>query len=433
MRAGALYLPITLTLALAVHRRPDLRRATGALLATLWNVAGLLALNAVAVHVGWWRFDVSGGTVMGVPADLWLGWALLWGAVPILATTSRLVPIAGALIALDLVLMPLAEPVVRLDASWLIGEAVAVCTCLLPGLALGRWTAKRERLPARAALQIVAFAALLYFVVPALVFTVTGEDWSAMRGRPRWQFLAGALVLAPVAAMAVQAVLEFVAHGGTPVPLDPPASLVTTGPYAFVRNPMQLAGSLLLAAWGIALASPAVVLAAAMGAAFSAGVAAWHEGNELAARFGSDWPAYRSRVRPWLPRWRPVAGADAVVYAAGSCDPCREVGAFLASMHTVGLAVQPAEECTEPLRRIRYQRGDQRSEGVAAIARSLEHVNLGWAAASWMARLPGVQQVLQLITDAVGGEPRSIPRRGEMPPCAFTSVQTTPASSSKPS
>jgi hypothetical protein len=29
----------------------------------------------------------------------------------------------------------------------------------------------------------------------------------------------------------------------------------------------------------------------------------------------------------------------------------------------------------------------------------------------WIARTPGIQRVLQLITDAVGGEPRTIPHR----------------------
>ncbi len=60
------------------------------------------------------------------------------------------------------------------------------------------------------------------------------------------------------------------------------------------------------------------------------------------------------------------------------------------------------------LRRVTYVRGLQRSTGVAAIGRSLEHANLGWATVSWIGRFPGIEQVLQLITDAVGGGPRTI-------------------------
>jgi hypothetical protein len=72
--------------------------------------------------------------------------------------------------------------------------------------------------------------------------------------------------------------------------------------------------------------------------------------------------------------------------------------------------VTAAEECHDGqrLRRITYVGGGRRAEGVAAIGRSLEHVNLAWAAASWIARLPIVLPILQLVTDAAGGGPRSL-------------------------
>jgi len=132
VRAAALYVPILLVVALGAQLRPDRRRVAGALLATAWNLAALLAVNLVALRLGWWSFGTGAATVAGVPADLWVGWALLWGAVPVLATTRHLAA-AGALVALDLVLMPAAKPVVLLGPAWLAGEAVAVATCLVPG------------------------------------------------------------------------------------------------------------------------------------------------------------------------------------------------------------------------------------------------------------------------------------------------------------
>jgi hypothetical protein len=175
------------------------------------------------------------------------------------------------------------------------------------------------------------------------------------------------------------------------VPLDPPASLATSGPYAYVANPMQLAATIMLFAWGLLLASPAVVAAAVMAAIFSAGLAAWSEDKELSARFGDDWWRYRRQVRHWLPRWRPAIETAGVVYVAGTCDACSTVGAFLQRRNRIGLEIQPAEEYDEPLRRITYSSGVHRSTGVAAIGRSLEHVHLGWAAASWIRRLPLVE------------------------------------------
>jgi protein-S-isoprenylcysteine O-methyltransferase Ste14 len=408
VRAASLYLPITITAALAVYRRPSRRSVAGAVLATAWNLAALLALNVIAMSNGWWTFDADTATVAGMPADLWVGWALLWGAAPLFAGARRVLPIAALLIATDLVLMPLAAPVVVLGDTWLVGEALVVSTALIPGLLLGRWTEQNEHLYARATLQLLGFAGLLYFVLPTLIFTITGEGWNALLDRPRWHFVLAGVLLAPVGAMAVQSVREFARHGGTPIPLDPPSSLVTTGPYAYVANPMQLSGTILLAAWGALLASPAVVAAAFMGAVFSAGFAAWNEDDELGRRFGDDWHQYRREVRVWLPRWRPVLTRTATVYVARACEPCSQVGDFLDRRRPLGLDISPAEECPVRLRRVTYVRGLARFSGIAAIGQSLEHVNLGWAILSWIGRLPGIEQVLQLITDAVGGGPRTI-------------------------
>lgn len=46
--------------------------------------------------------------------------------------------------------------------------------------------------------------------------------------------------------------------------------------------------------------------------------------------------------------------------------------------------------------------------GIAAVARSLEHATLPWAVVAWIARLPLIEHVLQLVTDAVGGGPRPV-------------------------
>jgi protein-S-isoprenylcysteine O-methyltransferase Ste14 len=418
VRAVALYAPIALVAVLALHVRPDRRQTAGALLATIWNVSSLLVVDIVALRLGWWRFDAGTDTgagvptVAGVPADLWLGWALLWGAVPVLvsARLPRLPVMAVplALVAADLLLMPLAEPVVDLAPTWLVGEAVAVTTCLVPGLLLGRWTADGRRLGSRVVLQIGAFTALVFFTLPSLAFAVTGDGWGPLLDRPRWQLVGVAVILSPVVAMALQAVAEFAAHGGTPLPLDPPPHLVATGPYAFVANPMQLAGVILFAAWGLLLGSPILTGGAVVMAAFCAGLAGWTEEGELAERFADDWHGYRRQVRPWLPTWRPAVVEPAVTYVAETCEPCQQVGQFLGRQTSTALDVRPAERYPLPLPRITYERRGRRDTGIAAIGRSLEHVNLAWAAASWIGRLPGVVQLLQLVSDVVVGTPGAV-------------------------
>ncbi len=118
-------------------------------------------------------------------------------------------------------------------------------------------------------------------------------------------------ILAVPAVLGISAVCEFARRGGgTPVPFDPPKRLVTTGPYAYIANPMQTAMTLVFLGWGALLGSWWVIAAAAMAIVYSAGIAAWDEGRDLRARFGDRWIVYRRHVRPWWPRWRPFVMAD---------------------------------------------------------------------------------------------------------------------------
>ncbi|HEX7343428.1 MAG TPA: isoprenylcysteine carboxylmethyltransferase family protein [bacterium] len=54
--------------------------------------------------------------------------------------------------------------------------------------------------------------------------------------------------------------LHFALAKGTPVPLNPPPKLVTSGPYAYVRNPMYAGAFIALIGVGVLLRSIALVL-----------------------------------------------------------------------------------------------------------------------------------------------------------------------------
>lgn len=91
---------------------------------------------------------------------------------------------------------------------------------------------------------------------------------------------------------------------GTPLPLDPTRHLVTTGPYAWVRNPMAVGG--LTQSLGVALwcGSPLLMIYTACG------VIAWEmirpaEERELRQQFGVSYERYRDQVPRWVPRLRP--------------------------------------------------------------------------------------------------------------------------------
>lgn len=386
IRALAIALPVACLLLAVRLRRPPERRVAAAILATAWNLVVLVPINLGP----WWSFQADGAVVGGLPVDLLLGWALLWGAVPALAAPRVPLPLTAAVLAwIDLALMPRFAPVVVLGDGWLTGEAIAVAAALIPGLLLARWTEQRRRLPARALLQI-ALAGALGVGTPVLA--------TGVLDRPAWALALVAQALAAPMLLGLAAVREFaVSGGGTPLPYDPPRRLVTTGPYAYVRNPMQVAmtgGYLVLAVldvWFLA--------AAAVSFSYGAGLAAWHEGEQLERRFGAEWTAYRRAVRAWVPRWRPAA-APAVIHVDAGCGQCRQVGGWITGHGPVALEVVAAEP---GLRRITYLRHDgMREQGVAAFAQALSHLHLGWALAGWLLMLPGLRGFAQLCVDVFG-------------------------------
>lgn len=424
VRAGALYLPLTATIALWLWRRPIGTTRAAALLAGAWNLPALLALHTVALRLGWWRFDAQGGLFLGFPVDLYLGWALVWGPVAALAFPS--LPLVGVLAigaALDLFLMPLARPVVILGPEWLLGEIAGLLVVLLPAQLLSRWTRGQRRLAGRAALQVILFSGLVLGVLPALVLQLTGGSLDSLLTRPRWLVSIFLQLILLAAIPGLTAVQEFCERGlGTPLPYDPPRRLVSSGVYAYVANPMQISTVLVVSALGLALANPWIAAGAVIALAYGAGLAAWHENMETASRFGKTWTRYRSHVRAWWPRWRPWTAEAARLYVGESCEPCSEVGAWLRRHNPVGLDILAAEgHPTRDLTRMTYEAADgATAEGVAALARALEHIHLGWAFVGWSARLPVVRPLLQVILDAVGAGPRTILRGTPTDGCRVT-------------
>lgn len=434
VRTGGLLLPVLVFWGLWAWRRPDARARAAAMLAFCWHVPALLLVHEVALRAGWWGFEAAdGGLFRGLPVDLWIGWATLWGALPALALArTPLVAVAGLALLVDLALMPLCAPVVRLGPGWLLGEAVAVAVALVPGQLLARWTLDDRRLLARATLQAIGFGGLTIVVALCAVELVRG-DWSGVRALPGWWLVVAAqLVLAPLG-LGVSAAQEFARRGGgTPFPLDPPRRLVTSGAYAYVANPMQVSVLLAFVVAAAALREPWVAAAGVVVVAFGAGVAGWSEDRDLAARFGPPWRAYRANVRRWLPRWRPfhpaaaqavipaLAGArPAVLYVAEGCAPCRGLRAFLERRGPVGLVLVAAEDHPErDLERLTYDPGDGAPEesGVHALGRALEHLHLGWATLGLALRLPVTSALAQVLADACGGGPRRVERRAPPAP-----------------
>ncbi|WP_017616192.1 methyltransferase family protein [Nocardiopsis salina] len=402
IRGAALFFPLLPLIALCLLRPPGRRETAAMIVATAWSLLALVPLNLVALHIGWWDFHAEGAVWQGIPVDLLLAWAVLWGALPALALRYLPVPLlVVVLVWFDTLFMPLAEPVVVLGPWWVLGELAGTAVGLIPALLLAHWTLRGTLVHTRMWAQ--AFLALGFMVV--LPVAVAAPEVAGLSG-PVLSAAVQALALASLPGLA--AAREFAAVGnGTPLPYDPPARLVTSGPYAYVRNPMQATVVCVYLVLGVL--HPVLLLGAVVALACAAGFAAWHEGAQLRAAFGERWEHYRRGVRPWVPRWRPWPDrAEGALYVAAECSVCREVRAWVEARRPVRLRVSPAADHPEVLFRLTYEDTlGNRWSGVRALARALEHVNLGWALVGWALSLPLVRHGVQLCTDAFGGGPRA--------------------------
>lgn len=86
------------------------------------------------------------------------------------------------------------------------------------------------------------------------------------------------------------------------------------------------------------------------------------------------------------------------------------MGRWFLARNPVGLRIAPAEGVqASDLRRVTYTSADSDPvRGVAAIARALEHIHLGWAITGWILAMPGVSHVAQLIADVVSPSPQVV-------------------------
>ncbi len=409
IRAVVLWFPILIGCIFWVFTWPDQRERAGIFLALLWTVISLAVVNAFAQAVEVWQFQGSVGTLLGIPVEFLLGWAALWGVIPLLTTLNT--PIWILAIAygwLDIVAMPFLAPVLLLHPNWIWGELIAILIAFVPAQLLGRWTILDTHHSGRTALLIALFGITTLFFIPTVILEQTNSDWSALLERPAWQLSLIGQALAIPAIIGITSVRDFEQMGlGTPLPFDPPKQLVTNGPYAYIANPMQVSGSIMFLIWGMALQNWWVGTAAILAFVYSIGFANWSEQSDLEQRFAGCWQTYRNEVHAWRIRWTPYVApsTNAELYLDLDCIPCSSLATWFRQRTSFGLTLVPAKEFTGAISRMTYcLNGKPIASGVAALGYSLEHIHFGWAFVGWILRFPIVTQLIQLLVDAVGGE-----------------------------
>jgi protein-S-isoprenylcysteine O-methyltransferase Ste14 len=136
-----------------------------------------------------------------------------------------------------------------------------------------------------------------------------------------WQFHEPPLGLEPLrwlgaavalfgAAILLDSFARFALQGrGTPAPVYPTATLVVSGAYRYMRNPMYLAVTALIVGQALLFGClPLLLHALAFALVTHAFVLAYEEPT-LRATYGPQYEAYAAAVHRWVPRLTPWRGA----------------------------------------------------------------------------------------------------------------------------
>lgn len=123
--------------------------------------------------------------------------------------------------------------------------------------------------------------------------------------------VAGALVIGAGVASLLDSFLRFALIGlGTPAPIAPTRTLVVSGQYRHVRNPMYFAVVAIVLGQGLLLGSARVLTYGALAWLVMHVFVLLYEEPKLTEHYGTSYDAYRRNVRRWWPRlraWRPAA------------------------------------------------------------------------------------------------------------------------------
>lgn len=120
-----------------------------------------------------------------------------------------------------------------------------------------------------------------------------------------WHLIIGTLLsLAGIALVGWSISIQYTLGKGTPFPKVATQQLITSGPYAFTRNPMTLGALLLYLGIAIGMGSiPVMLLILVIFTALLTFIYK-HETRELTERFGEEYLAYRKRTPFFIPKSR---------------------------------------------------------------------------------------------------------------------------------
>ncbi|WP_366933805.1 methyltransferase family protein [Brevibacterium renqingii] len=163
-------------------------------------------------------------------------------------------------------------------------------------------TRVRSHLLLRTTIQVVIFWGVFLIIVPVII-NAFEDRWNLSYKFPILLAVAGFALLAFSSVIGVWSARTIANFGsGTPLPAQMAHHLVSRGPYAFVRNPMAVAGLAQGVSMGLLIGSWLVVVYALIGSLLWNWLIRPHEEADLLERFGEEYREYAGSVGCWWPR-----------------------------------------------------------------------------------------------------------------------------------
>jgi len=117
-----------------------------------------------------------------------------------------------------------------------------------------------------------------------------------------YEYTVSRVILVLCLVLFVATVYQFWRHDTTinPIALEKSSTLITTGVFAWSRNPVYLTDFLLLLAWAVWLGNWLNLIWLPVFVFYITRYQILPEESVLGARFGSDYAAYTSRTNRWI-------------------------------------------------------------------------------------------------------------------------------------
>jgi protein-S-isoprenylcysteine O-methyltransferase Ste14 len=171
--------------------------------------------------------------------------------------------------------------------------------------------AQREYDPKQRLAVLAAAGVLFVVILPLALLRLGGRldrmlDWPAFLYPPANAIVGGLIILVGWLLAIWTIYVQFTLGRGTPVPVVATQKLLICPPYSFCRNPMALGAIVLYLGVSVVAGSLGAALLVLLGAAALLTYIKVAEEQEMVARFGEEYLAYRRRVPFIIPklRWR---------------------------------------------------------------------------------------------------------------------------------